>query len=134
MAKNNGINLNLPTVDDLFSTEESRAEEKLQKVQDLPLSEIDTFPDHPFQVKEDEAMLEMVDSIKRFGVLTPAVARQKEDGRYELISGHRRKRACELAGLETLPTVVRQMSRDEAITFFFSMSTAQTSYLPFGSV
>jgi len=69
MAKSNGINLNLPTVDDLFSTEESRAEEKLQKVQDLPLSEIDTFPDHPFQVKEDDAMLEMVDSIKRFGVL-----------------------------------------------------------------
>lgn len=69
MVKSNGINLNLPTVDDLFSTEESRAEEKLQKVQDLPLSKIDTFPDHPFQVKEDDAMLEMVDSIKRFGVL-----------------------------------------------------------------
>lgn len=117
MAKSSALNLNLPSVDDLFSTEESRAEEKLQKVQDIPLAEIDDFPDHPFQVKEDEAMLEMVDSIKRFGVLTPAVARQKEDGRYELISGHRRKRACELAGLETLPTVVRQMSRDEAIIF-----------------
>lgn len=130
MAKNNGINLNLPTVDDLFSTEESRAEEKLQKVQDLPLSEIDTFPDHPFQVKEDEAMLEMVDSIKRFGVLTPAVARQKEDGRYELISGHRRKRACELAGLETLPTVVRQMSRDEAIIFMVDSNLQREKILP----
>lgn len=130
MAKSNGINLNLPTVDDLFSTEESRAEEKLQKVQDLPLSEIDTFPDHPFQVKEDEAMLEMVDSIKRFGVLTPAVARQKEDGRYELISGHRRKRACELAGLETLPTVVRQMSRDEAIIFMVDSNLQREKILP----
>lgn len=130
MAKSNGINLNLPTVDDLFSTEESRAEEKLQKVQDLPLSEIDTFPDHPFQVKEDEAMLEMVDSIKKFGVLTPAVARQKEDGRYELISGHRRKRACELAGLETLPTVVRQMSRDEAIIFMVDSNLQREKILP----
>ena len=130
MAKSNGINLNLPTVDDLFSTEESRAEEKLQKVQDLSLSEIDTFPDHPFQVKEDEAMLEMVDSIKRFGVLTPAVARQKEDGRYELISGHRRKRACELAGLETLPTVVRQMSRDEAIIFMVDSNLQREKILP----
>ncbi|MDD3400364.1 MAG: ParB/RepB/Spo0J family partition protein [Eubacteriales bacterium] len=130
MAKSNGINLNLPTVDDLFSTEESRAEEKLQKVQDLPLSEIDTFPDHPFQVKEDEAMLEMVDSIKQFGVLTPAVARQKEDGRYELISGHRRKRACELAGLETLPTVVRQMSRDEAIIFMVDSNLQREKILP----
>lgn len=130
MAKSNGINLNLPTVDDLFSTEESRADAKLQKVQDLPLSEIDTFPDHPFQVKEDEAMLEMVDSIKKFGVLTPAVARQKEDGRYELISGHRRKRACELAGLETLPTVVRQMSRDEAIIFMVDSNLQREKILP----
>lgn len=130
MAKNNGLNLNLPSVDNLFSTEESRAEEKLQKVRDLPLSEIDTFPDHPFKVLEDDAMLEMVDSIKRFGVLTPAVARQKEDGRYELISGHRRKRACELAGLETLPTVVRQMSRDEAIIFMVDSNLQRETILP----
>ncbi|HHZ07044.1 MAG TPA: ParB/RepB/Spo0J family partition protein [Clostridiales bacterium] len=130
MAKNNGLNLNLPSVDDLFSTEESRAEEKLQKVRDLPLPEIDTFPDHPFKVLEDDAMLEMVDSIKRFGVLTPAVARQKEDGRYELISGHRRKRACELAGIETLPTVVRQMSRDEAIIFMVDSNLQRETILP----
>ncbi len=130
MAKSNGINLNLPTVDDLFSTEESRAEEKLQKIQDLSLSEIDTFPDHPFHVKEDDAMLEMVESIKRFGVLTPAVARQKEDGRYELISGHRRKRACEMAGLETLPTVVRQMSRDEAVIFMVDSNLQREKILP----
>ena len=97
MATSSGIKLKLPSVDDLFSTEESRAEERLQKVRDLPLSEIDDFPEHPFKVFEDAAMLEMVDSIKQFGVLTPAVARQKEDGRYELVSGHRRKRACELA-------------------------------------
>ena len=130
MAKNNGLNLNLPSVDDLFSTEESRAEEKLQKVRDLPLAEIDDFPDHPFKVLEDDAMLEMVDSIKKFGVLTPAVARQKEDGRYELISGHRRKRACELAGLETLPTVVRQMSRDEAIIFMVDSNLQRERILP----
>lgn len=130
MAKSNALNLNLPSVDDLFSTEESRAEAKLQKVQDLPLSEIDTFPDHPFQVKEDEAMLEMVESIKKFGVLTPAVARQKEDGRYELVSGHRRKRACELAELETLPTVVRQMSRDEAIIFMVDSNLQREKILP----
>ena len=130
MAKSNAINLNLPSVDDLFSTEESRAEEKLQKVRDIPLSEIDDFPDHPFQVKEDESMLEMAESVKQFGVLTPAVARQKEDGRYELISGHRRKRACELAGLETLPTVVRQMSRDEAIIFMVDSNLQREKILP----
>lgn len=130
MAKSGALNLNLPSVDDLFSTEESRAEAKLQKVQDLPLSEIDTFPDHPFQVKEDEAMLEMVESIKKFGVLTPAVARQKEDGRYELVSGHRRKRACELAEVETLPTVVRQMSRDEAIIFMVDSNLQREKILP----
>ena len=117
-------------LDDLFSTEESRAEERLQKVRDLPLSEIDDFPDHPFQVREDDAMLEMVESVKKFGVLTPAVARQKEDGRYELISGHRRKRACELAGLETLPTVVRQMSRDEGIIFMVDSNLQRERILP----
>ncbi|MDD3261261.1 MAG: ParB/RepB/Spo0J family partition protein [Oscillospiraceae bacterium] len=130
MAKSNALNLNLPSVDDLFSTEENRAEEKLQKVRDLPLAEIDDFPDHPFKVLEDDAMLEMVDSVKKFGVLTPAVARQKEDGRYELISGHRRKRACELAGLETLPTVVRQMSRDEAIIFMVDSNLQRERILP----
>lgn len=130
MARSNGINLNLPTVDDLFSTEENRVDAQLQKVQELPLSEIDSFPDHPFQVKEDEAMLEMVESIKRFGVLTPAVARQKEDERYELISGHRRKRACEIAGLETLPTVVRQMSRDESVIFMVDSNLQREKILP----
>lgn len=130
MAKSNALNLNLPSVDDLFSTEESREEEKLQKVRDLLLAEIDDFPDHPFKVLEDDAMLEMVDSVKKFGVLTPAVARQKEDGRYELISGHRRKRACELAGLETLPTVVRQMSRDEAIIFMVDSNLQRERILP----
>ena len=122
--------LGMTPLDELFSTEENRAEERLQKVRDLPLAEIDDFPDHPFQVREDEAMLEMVESIRKFGVLTPAVARQKEDGRYELISGHRRKRACELAGLETLPTVVRQMSRDEAIIFMVDSNLQRERLLP----
>ena len=80
----------------------------------IPLSEIDEFPDHPFRVVEDEAMRDMVESVKQYGVLTPAVVRKKEDGRYELISGHRRKKACELAGIDKLPVVVKDMSRDEA--------------------
>ena len=130
MARSNALNLNLPSVDDLFSTEESRAEAKLQRVLELPLSEIDAFPDHPFQVKDDEAMLEMVESVKKYGVLTPAVARQKEDGRYELISGHRRKRACELAGIGTLPTIVRKMSRDEAIIFMVDSNLQREKILP----
>lgn len=94
------------------------------------MDDIDDFPDHPFQVKEDEVMFEMVQSIKQYGVLTPAVARSKEDGRYELISGHRRKRACELAGLETLPTIVRQMTRDEAVIFMVDSNLQREIILP----
>lgn len=130
MAKLNPLNLTLPSVDDLFTTEESRAEGKMPKVQELRLDDIDDFPDHPFQVKEDEVMFEMVQSIKQYGVLTPAVARSKEDGRYELISGHRRKRACELAGLETLPTIVRQMTRDEAVIFMVDSNLQREIILP----
>jgi len=124
------IKLNLPSVDDLFSTQESRDDAKREKVMDVPLSEIDDFPDHPFQVKDDEAMQNMVESVRKFGVLTPAVARQKEDGRYELISGHRRKRACELAGIDTLPVIVRQMSRDEAIIFMIDSNLQREVILP----
>lgn len=92
--------IKLTSLDDLFSTEESRTEAEKERVQDIPIVEIDDFPDHPFHVDIDDAMREMAESVKRFGVLSPAVARQKEDGRYELISGHRRKKACELAGIE----------------------------------
>ena len=87
----------LTKLDDLFSTQEQRDEEKLSKIRDIPLTEIDDFPDHPFKVRDDEDMAQLIESIKERGVITPATVRQKEDGRYELISGHRRKRACELA-------------------------------------
>lgn len=123
-------NIKLTSLDDLFSTEESRAEAEKERVQDIPLSEIDGFPDHPFHVDMDDAMSEMVESVKRFGVLSPAVARQKEDGRYELISGHRRKKACELAGIEKMPVIVRNMDRDEAIIFMVDSNLQRERLLP----
>ena len=92
----------LPTLDDLFSTQEMRDDAKLAKIRDIPLELIDDFPDHPFKVRDDEDMMQLVESVKERGVITPATVRQKDDGRYELVSGHRRKRACELAGFETL--------------------------------
>jgi len=97
---------------------------------DVSLSEIDDFPNHPFQVKDDDAMRNMVESVQKFGILTPAVARQKEDGRYELISGHRRKRACDLACIDTLPVIIRQMSRDEAIIFMVDSNLQREVILP----
>lgn len=93
--------LSTKSLDDLFSTQEERDEVKLQKIRDIPLTEIDDFPDHPFQVREDEDMFQLVESIKERGVITPATVRQKEDGRYELVSGHRRKKACELSYFNT---------------------------------
>jgi ParB family chromosome partitioning protein len=105
----------LPTLDDLFSTQEERDDARLEKIRDIPLDLIDDFPDHPFHVRDDEDMLQLVESIKTNGVLTPAVLRQKEDGRYEIVSGHRRKRACELAGLTTLRSEIKDLTRDEAV-------------------
>ena len=102
----------LPTLDDLFSTQELRDDAKLSKIRDIPLELIDDFPDHPFKVRDDEDMIQLVESIKERGVITPATVRQKEDGRYELISGHRRKRACELAGFEALRCEVVDLDRD----------------------
>jgi len=99
-------------------------------VLDIPLSEIDDFPDHPFQVRMDESMQAMADSVKAVGIQTPAIVRQKEDGRYELISGHRRKMACELAGLDTLPCIIRQMSRDEAIIAMVDSNLQREVILP----
>ena len=123
-------NMKLTSVDDLFSTEESRAEAEKEHVQEIPITEIDGFPEHPFHVDMDDAMREMVESVKRFGVLLPAVARQKEDGRYELISGHRRKKACELAGIEKMPVIVRNMDRDEAIIFMVDSNLQRERLLP----
>ena len=129
MAENRR-NIKLTSLDDLFSTEESRAEAEREHVQEIPIAEIDGFPEHPFHVDMDDAMREMVESIKRFGVLSPAVARQKEDGRYELISGHRRKKACELAGMECMPVIVRNMDRDEAIIFMVDSNLQRERLLP----
>ncbi len=120
----------LPTLDDLFTTQEERDEAKLDKIRDIPLELIDDFPDHPFHVRDDEDMQQLVDSIKTRGVLTPAVLREKEDGRYELVSGHRRKRACELAGLSTLRSEIKDLSRDEAIIYMVESNFQRSSILP----
>lgn len=129
MAENRK-SIKLTSLDDLFSTEESRAEADKERIQDIPIAEIDDFPDHPFHVDIDDAMREMAESVKRFGVLSPAVARQKEDGRYELISGHRRKKACELAGIDKMPVIVRNMDRDEAIIFMVDSNLQRERLLP----
>ena len=118
----------LPTLDDLFSTQELRDDAKLSKIRDIPLELIDDFPDHPFKVRDDEDMIQLVESVKERGVITPATVRQKEDGRYELISGHRRKRACELAGFEALRCEVVDLDRD-AVTVLMVESNYQRSQI-----
>ena len=130
MARNRKSSIELTAYDDLFQTDESRAEAALSKIRDIPISEIDEFPDHPFKVLMDEDMEQLVDSIKRNGVMTPATVRLKEDGRYELVSGHRRKKACELAGLDTLKCEVKEFSRDEAIIVMVESNLQRTTILP----
>lgn len=120
----------LPTLDDLFSTQQEREDAKLEKIRNIPLDLIDDFPDHPFYVRDDEDMIQLVESIKANGVLTPAVLRQKEDGRYEIVSGHRRKRACELAGLTTLRSEIKDLTRDEAIVYMVESNFQRTTILP----
>ena len=130
MARSKGGKIELTAYDDLFETDESRAEAALSKIRDIPISEIDEFPDHPVKVLMDEDMEQLVDSIKRNGVMTPATVRLKEDGRYELISGHRRKKACELAGLETLKCEVKELTRDEAIIVMVESNLQRSVILP----
>ena len=130
MAKGKRTGIELTAYDDIFETDESRAEAALSKIRDIPLAEIDEFPDHPFKVLMDEDMEQLVDSIKRSGVMTPATVRMKEDGRYELISGHRRKKACELAGLETLKCEVKELTRDGAIIVMVESNLQRTTILP----
>ena len=130
MARSRETKIELTAYDDLFQTDESREEEKLSKIRDIPISEIDEFPDHPFKVLMDEDMKQLVESIKRNGVMTPATVRLKEDGRYELISGHRRKKACELAGLETLKCEVKELTRDEAIIVMVESNLQRSVILP----
>ena len=130
MARNRETKIELTAYDDLFQTDESRAEAALSKIRDIPLSEIDEFPDHPFKVLMDEDMEQLVESIKRNGVMTPATVRLKEDGRYELISGHRRKKACELAGFDTLKCEVKDLTRDEAIIIMVESNLQRSVILP----
>ena len=120
----------LPTLDDLFSTQEMRDDAKLAKIRDIPLELIDDFPDHPFKLRDDEDMMQLVESVKERGVITPATVRQKENGRYELISGHRRKRACELAGFETLRCEVVDLTRDEATILMVESNFQRSQILP----
>lgn len=120
----------LTKLDDLFTTQAQRDEEQLSKIRDIPLELIDDFPDHPFKVRNDEDMMQLVESVKERGVITPATVRQKEDGRYELVSGHRRKRACELAGFETLRSEIVDLNRDEATILMVESNFQRSEILP----
>ena len=122
------IDLGLDNYNELFMIEKERMENRLPRIYDIPLSEIDEFPDHPFQVRMDEDMDQLVESVKERGVITPVTLRRKEDGRYETVSGHRRIKACELAGLATVPAEIKELTRDEAI-FLMVDSNLQRSYI-----
>lgn len=124
------IDLGLTGYDELFMTDREREESRLPRIQDIPLAEIDDFPDHPFHVRLDADMDELVQSVKDRGIITPITLRQKEDGRYEIVSGHRRRKACELAGLDTVKAEVKDLSRDEAIILMVESNLQRTTILP----
>lgn len=130
MPNEKSVGMRLPSIDDLFSSQEERDDAKLKRIYDIPLLEIDPFPEHPFKVQDDEDMMNLAESIKANGVLTPATVRKKEDGRYELLSGHRRMRACEIAGLDTLRCEIVDMNRDEATVFMVESNFQRTKILP----
>ena len=131
MAKSNAReNIRLTSIDDMFSTEASRIDNQREKVLDISLLEISDFPDHPFKVKADESMLEMADSVKQYGVLVPALVRPKPDGGYEMVAGHRRKKASELAGMETMPCIVRDLNDDAAIVAMVDSNLQRECILP----
>ncbi|GAA6396736.1 ParB/RepB/Spo0J family partition protein [Solibaculum mannosilyticum] len=130
MARNNGLNIRLPPADDLFSSEESRAEAKLEKVVHLSPSAISEFPDHPFKVRMDASMQEMVESVRQYGVLVPALVRPKENGGYEMVAGHRRKYAAELAGLTEIPCIVRNLTDEEATIIMVDSNLQREQILP----
>ena len=129
MEKNSVAGL-LTSVDELFMTDGEREENQLPRIREIPLSEIDDFPDHPFKVKLDADMDELVQSVKERGIITPITLRQKEDGRYEIVSGHRRRKACELAGLDTVKAEIKELSRDEAIILMVESNLQRTVILP----
>ena len=128
--KSSAKKIELASVDDLFSTEESQQDEQLEKIQEIPLSELHPFKDHPFKVKDDDAMIETADSIKKYGVLVPAIARPLPDGGYELVAGHRRRRASELAGKETMPVIVRDLDDDAATIIMVDSNLQRENLLP----
>ena len=130
MANERSIEMRLPSLDELFSSQEERDDAKLKRIYEIPLEEIDPFPDHPFKVRDDEDMQNLVESVKANGVLTPATVRKKEDGRYELLSGHRRLRACQIAGIPTLRCEVVEMTRDEATIFMVESNFQRSKILP----
>ena len=128
--KSSAKNIKLTSVDELFSTEESRADENREKIVELPLMELFPFKDHPFKVVDDEAMFDTVESVKKYGVLVPAIARPREEGGYEIVAGHRRHRASELAGRETLPVIVRNLDDDEAVIIMVDSNLQRENILP----
>ena len=128
--KSSAKKIELASVDDLFSTEEGRQDAKLEKIQEIPLSELHPFKNHPFKVKDDEAMMETADSIKQYGVLVPAIARPDPEGGYELVAGHRRHRASELAEKETMPVIVRDLDDDAATIIMVDSNLQRESLLP----
>ena len=130
MARNSALNFNLPSVDDLFSTEEERAEARLEKVVNLSPAEISDFPNHPFKVRMDAAMQEMAESVKQYGVLVPTLVRPKPEGGYEMVAGHRRKKAADLAGLTEIPCIVRQLTDDEATIIMVDSNLQREQILP----
>lgn len=130
MARNNALNLKLPSADDLFRSNEQEYDSEKERIQDIPLSQIDPFPDHPFKVLQDEEMEQLAQSVRQYGVQMPVILRPKESGRYELVSGHRRKLACELAGLASIPALVRDLSREEATIFMVDTNLQREKISP----
>ena len=128
--KSSGRKIELTSLDDLFSTEENRQEAKLEKIRDIPLSELHPFKNHPFHVRDDESMMETADSVRQYGVLVPAIARPDPNGGYELVSGHRRHRASELAGMETMPVIVRELDDDAAVLVMVDSNLQRENILP----
>lgn len=130
MAKNSGLNIELSAFDDLFETDESRADLKRERLMDIPVADIQDFPDHPYQVRDDESMMELVESIKEKGIINPVMVRPLPDGKYEMIAGHRRKRACEIAGIDTVKARVTDVSRDDAVLLMVDSNLQREEILP----
>lgn len=130
MPNDRKIEFNLPKLDDIFTSQMERDDRSLKRIYNIPLDKIEPYPDHPFKVRDDEDMMNLVESVKVNGVLTPAIVRRKEDGRYELVAGHRRKRACELAGISTLRAEIWDMTRDEAIIYMVESNFQRSTILP----